>query len=415
MRMKFNKSSQLLLVSALCLLGAGAITSCGTNTVDFVYVASAQAAGSNSYGEIDVFEINVSSGFMRPIPTSPFPSGGRNPVAEAITGDFSTLYVANQDDSSIVQFFIGPDGKIYPQNTYDTTGNYSATGTVNPTGIFPKALAVNGSNLFVVNTYQPLPSCSPEDPCSGSLSVYPIQAATTGSNPTPEGALGLPVANAASGTNYWPLTLTSSPGDVIVPTAVNVLQSGTYVYVTAYDSTASPSVGYVFGFWVAPSGATTSPNGINCPPLPTGLTAYPTGTLCPLTGSPFAAGVHPSAIASAATGAGTDVYVTDLTSGNVVSYSVAAGVLTRIGVAPTGNQPSAIVVDANYPFAYVANSLDGNVSAYSIGSNGALSNPHRHLRRGHRSGGHRHRSRNQPLCLHRQLPGQWGQRHRLRF
>ena len=55
MRMKFNKTSQLLLVSAASLLAAGLMTACGTDTVDFVYVASSQAAGTNNYGEIDVF------------------------------------------------------------------------------------------------------------------------------------------------------------------------------------------------------------------------------------------------------------------------------------------------------------------------------------------------------------------------
>jgi DNA-binding beta-propeller fold protein YncE len=39
---------------------------------------------------------------------------------------------------------------------------------------------------------------------------------------------------------------------------------------------------------------------------------------------------------------------------------------------PAGNQPTAIVVDPSYPYAYVANSLDSNVTAYSI-SNGKLS------------------------------------------
>jgi DNA-binding beta-propeller fold protein YncE len=41
-------------------------------------------------------------------------------------------------------------------------------------------------------------------------------------------------------------------------------------------------------------------------------------------------------------------------------------------VALTGNQPSAIIADPAYPFVYVANSLDGTVSAYSIGSSGEL-------------------------------------------
>src|SRR5208337_415773 len=130
------------------------------------FVACARAAGPNSYGEIDVFEINSESGRMRQIPTSPFPSGGRNPVAEAVSADYRNLFVANQDDNTIVQFAIGIDGKLYPFNTVDTPG------------IYPLAIAANKSNVFIVDTYQPLPICSTADPCSGSIAVFPL---TTGS------------------------------------------------------------------------------------------------------------------------------------------------------------------------------------------------------------------------------------------
>ena len=82
-----------------------------------------------------------------------------------------------------------------------------------------------------------------------------------------------------------------------MPTGVNVLASGAYVYVTAYDSSVTPHVGYVFGFSVG-SG----------------------GVLTPLGGSPFAAGVKPSAIASDPSS--TYVYVTDFASGNVRGFSV---------------------------------------------------------------------------------------------
>ena len=92
---------------------------------------------------------------MRQIPTSPFPSGGRKPVAEAVSTDQTNLYVVNQDDNTIVQFIIGNDGKLYPQNT------------VNTPGVFPLAVAVSGLNMFVLDTYQPLPTCSPAQPCSG--------------------------------------------------------------------------------------------------------------------------------------------------------------------------------------------------------------------------------------------------------
>ncbi len=344
MRMKFNKSSQLLLVSAASLLAAGLVTACGTFTTDFVYVASSRAAGPNSYGEIDVFEINVVSGFMRQIPTSPFPSGGRNPVAEAVSADYLNLYVVNQDDNTIVQFAIGPDGKLYPESTTNTPG------------IYPLAVAVNGSNLFVLDTFQPLPTCSNVEPCSGSVGVFPILAASgTGSNATRGGGLGAPVSNPATGANYWPLMLPSSPNDIIVPTGFGTVASGAYLYVTAYDSSVTPNVGYVFGFSVGSVGTLTPLNG----GVPHNMGVGDQGL-----------GIHPSAIASDSTSS--YVYVTDSTNGIVVSYSIASGILTKISDTPTGNQPSAITADSEYPYLYVSNALDGTVSAYSIGSGGGL-------------------------------------------
>ena len=128
MRMKFNKTSQLVLVSVAGLAVASLLAACSqftqTLTVDFVYVASSKEAGPNNYGEINVFEINSESGFMRQIPDSPFPSQGRNPVAEAVSADYSSLFVVNQDDNTVVQFVIGSDGKLYPYNTVNTPGVY---------------------------------------------------------------------------------------------------------------------------------------------------------------------------------------------------------------------------------------------------------------------------------------------------
>jgi 6-phosphogluconolactonase (cycloisomerase 2 family) len=340
MRMKFNKSSQLLLVSAASLLAAVLITTCSTATVDFVYVSSSKAAGTNNYGEIDVYEINGVSGYMRQILNSPYPSGGRNPVAEAVSSDYANLYVVNQDDNTIVQFLIGSDGKLYPQNT------------VNTPGIYPLAVAVSGANLFVVDTYEPLPACSTAAPCSGSVGVFPLLPATTGANPTLSGAPGTPLTNTAIGADYWPLTLPSNPKHIITPTAVNVLKSGAALFVTAYDASVTPNAGYVFGFSIGSSGALTPLNG----------------------GVPFAAGVYPSAVASATETSGAYVYVTDSTKGDVLGYSFASGVLTPLAgnPYPAGNLPAAIVADPAYPYVYVANSTDGNVVAYSISSSGVL-------------------------------------------
>ncbi len=342
-RMKLNKTRHLVLAAAASLMAATLVTACSqltqTLTVDFVFVACSKAAASNSAGEIDVFEINSESGAMRQIPSSPFPSGGRDPVAETTSADNGSLFVANQDDQNIVQFLIGSDGKLYP--------NY----TVNTPGIFPLALAASKSNLFVVTLFQPLPLCSTAQPCSGAISVFPL-AAGTGSNSV---TMGTATMNPGNGAQYWPLTLPSSPNDVIVPTAVNVTASGNYVYVTAYDSSMTPSAGYVFAFAVGSDGALTA-----------------------VAGSPFAAGSQPSAIASDASSS--FVYATDKVNADVLGFTItSSGALAPMTTNGTGgntfaagNEPVGIVVDSAYPFAYVVNSLDSTVTAYSM-SNGTLS------------------------------------------
>ncbi len=332
MRMKLNKTSQLLLVALASILVAGFMTACATLTVDFVFVASSKAAGTNNYGELDIFEVNSESGHMRQIPASPVPSQGRLPVAEAVSSDAASLFVANQDDNNIVQFVIGSDGKLYPYNT------------VNTPGVFPLGLAASAANLFVVDTYQPLPTCSTAAPCSGSVGVFPLTAAT-GSTPV---AIGSPAVNGSISSNYWPLTVAGRPNDVIAPTAIAVLASGTDVYVTAYDTSVSPTVGYIFGFSVGSGGVLTS-----------------------LAGSPFAAGIRPSALASDKSG--TYLYATDYAGNDVLAYTIASGVLTPLAGSPfkAGTNPSAIVVDQKYSFAYVANATDSTITAYSL-TNGKL-------------------------------------------
>jgi len=332
--MKFNKSGQLLLVSAASLLVAGLVTACGTLTVDFVFVTSSLAAGTNNYGEVNVFEVNSESGYMRQIPTSPFPSGGRNPVAEAVSVDHKNLYVVNQDDNTIVQFIIGNDGKLYPQATTNTPG------------IFPMAVAVGGSNLFVIDTYQPLPTCSTAAPCSGSVAAYPIQAASgTGTTAIVNGSLGTAATN--GGISYWPLALTGKNSThVLAPTGVTALTSGGEIFVTAYDTTAN--AGYVFGFTVGSGAVLTAAAG----------SPWATGT-----------GTHPSAVVGDPTG--TYLYVTDSTNGTVLAYTIATGVQLAGSPYQAGNQPSAITVDPTANYAFVANAADSTVTVYST-SNGIL-------------------------------------------
>ena len=325
MRMKFNKTGQLLLISAASLVAAGALSACATLTVDFVYVTSALAAGPNNYGQVDVFEINSESGHMRQSPASPFPSGGRNPVAEAVSSDDNNLYVVNEDDNTIVQFIIGNDGKLYPHYTANTPG------------IFPLAVSVAGTDLYVVNLYQPLPICSSASPCPGSIASFPVHS---------DGSLGSPAVNAALSTAYWPLLAPASPNNIVSPTGVHAVQSDSFVYVTAYDNTAN--TGYVYAF------------------------ASAGGVLTPLNGGvPYPAGIHPSAVTSDPTG--TYLYVTDMAQNEILAFTINSGALTPLSGSPfpAGGQPASIAVDAAGQFAVVANSQDATVATYSIRS-GAL-------------------------------------------
>jgi DNA-binding beta-propeller fold protein YncE len=88
--------------------------------------------------------------------------------------------------------------------------------------------------------------------------------------------------------------------------------------------------------------------------------------LTSLAGSPFAAGVQPSALAS--DGTGTYLYATDYVGNNVLAYTIASGVLTPLAGSPfkAGTNPTAIAVDQKYSFAYVANATDSTITAYSM-------------------------------------------------
>ena len=323
--MKFGKVGQVVLVSAIALSVATLFTACSTLTVGFLFVATTK----QTPGQIEVYEVNSESGALHTIPTSPFPSGGRDPIAEAVSPNFLNLYVVNDDDNNIVQFSIGTDGKLYPQST------------VNTPGTFPLAVAINaaGTFLYVVDTLQPIAGCSLTNPCPGDIAVYPINS---------DGSLGAPVANNGTYPTYWPLQLTSSNATtVLTPTAMNVLANGNDVYVTAYN--ANTNAGYIFGFSTSSTGALTPLNG----------------------GAPVSLGSEPVALAS---DSGSQyLYVVDELKNAVDSFSVqSSGALSLVGSTPTGNQPSAITLFKD-SYLYVSNSLDSTVTAYTV-SAGAVSN-----------------------------------------
>jgi len=313
--MKFSKLSQLFLVSTLGLLVASLLTSCEIVTIDYLFVANSAGSGTSSTGQIETYDVDSETGTLRtgqPIVNS----GGTNPVSMAVTSDYANLYVGNAGNSSVVHFSLSGSGVLTQKDVITAIDT-------------PVAIAVNTANtyLYVVS-----------GTTSATITAYSLSS----------GAIGSVVSQET-------LTVPGYSSDTILPTGVNVLTNSNAVYVTAYDqsaynpggttaptSTANP--GWVFGFAVGSGGALSAANG-----------------------SPYKAGVKPSAIASDPTNR--FVYVTDFASNQLIGYTVQSGnVLDFLinGPFKTGNEPASIAIDPRGLYIYVANALDSTVTAYNI-------------------------------------------------
>jgi 6-phosphogluconolactonase len=312
--MKFNKVGQVSLVSAIALILASAFTACNPVTIDYVFVAgdnnSTAAAPAN--GMIQTFIADRVSGALGVV-GSTISSGGVKPVAAAVSTDFKNLYIANQGDSTLVQFTIGGNGGL-------TSAKTVALGAGGNT---PVAISMNGAGtvLYVANKYQP--GCSSTNPCGGSIQAFAIGS---------DGSIGTAAANGSL--TYWPIGIN--------PTSVSALPNNTWVYVSSYNPDSG--IGYIYGF-----------------------TASSAGALSTVSGSPFQAGVKPVGIATTATSR--FLYGVDFSQNELIAYTVlSSGVLKPLinGPFKTGNEPSAITIDPRGIYIYVSNELDNTVSAYEI-------------------------------------------------
>jgi 6-phosphogluconolactonase (cycloisomerase 2 family) len=311
--MKFSKMGQLFLVSTIGLLGACLFTGCNLVTVDYIYLATSGATTGCAGGQIETFAVDSQSGAVRKA-QPPVCSGGITPVALAVSPGYSNLYVANSGDSSVVHFAVADNGILTQKDKVTLSSS-------------PVSLAVNagGNELFVASGSGGV----------ATLTVYSLSNGTIGSV-----------------TSQQTLTIPGFAGDSVVPTGVAVLPDGAAVYVTAYDSaaynpggpvTSAANPGWIFGFNVN------------------------SGAVAPTGGSPYKAGVKPTALAIDPTGR--FVYVTDYASNQLIGYGVNSGeVLSFLlnGPFKSGFEPSSVAIDPRGKFMYVSNALDSTVTAYVI-------------------------------------------------
>jgi 6-phosphogluconolactonase (cycloisomerase 2 family) len=315
--MKFSKLSQLFLVSMIGLAVASLLTACQIVTIDYVFVADSAGSGSSSTGQIQTYDVDSESGALR-IGQPAVASGGSNPVSMTASSDFANLYIANQGtgagNGNVVHFALDGNGILTQKDT------------VTPSAA-PVSIAVNQAITYLYAV---------SGTTSATLTEYPLSS----------GAMGAASSQVA-------LTVPGFAGDTIVPTAVTVLANDNAVFVTVYDksaynpggtttSTANP--GWIFGFTVGSGGALT-----------------------PTAGSPYKAGVKPTAIAADPTSR--FLYATDFASSQLIGYTIQSGSVLNFlinGPFRSGNEPSAVTIDPRGRYIYVANALDSSISTYVI-------------------------------------------------
>ncbi|MHB1020856.1 MAG: lactonase family protein [Acidobacteriaceae bacterium] len=310
-----------------------------TTTGDYVYVAN---ANTSTAGTIAGFSIS-SSGSLSAVTNSPY-SLGYVPTALAITPNNKFLYVAGA--AGLYVYSINSDGSL-------TT---AVGGQAQPANVVAQSMVISpdgnwllvaGSSTMTLSTFQ-------INSTTGALSnEVDIALPTNASNPSiPTSAIAQYVTISPNG-NFVFVAL-GTGGDVVYP-----------------FNTSTGALGSTFQLLLAPANA--SDNGLAVGPNSThlyiarssgvsgtgGLAVYSiassNGALTAVSGSPYAAGIAPYAVAF--DGTGNYIYAVNQKDNNIYGFSVASGgVLTALSGSPynTGTKPIAILKDNSAKYMLVA-------------------------------------------------------------
>ena len=307
--------------SMLSLAMALGVTACSNDyTVSYVYMTTSKTL---PHGLINAYQVDYQSGYLYTLADSPVDAGGRDTVGLVVAPNNLFLYTVNNFDSDVVEFAIGTDGKLYPQNTYNIAGSLPTAAAIDAAGKF----------LYVTFTYQNNPNGSelytPANPGPGGIRIFPINSNNTLGTPTTVNV----------GRN---------------PVAITTSASGNYVYVIEQDSASYGQPAGLLGEHHdrrADSAGRRDHQPGQCAVDRLRLRAQPQR--------------HHR---------GRDrprhLYVTDQTLNQVATYSIANGIPTLVATATTDAGPMGMAFDLSHKYlyvtAYTANALDG----FTVGANG---------------------------------------------
>jgi 6-phosphogluconolactonase len=340
--MKWNGTGRGLKALGVSLAIGLGMTACSRDyVVGYLYATTTKSTP----GLISAYAIDYQSGSLTQLSDSPIPTGSDNtPVAIVAAPSGLAVYVVSNQQSQVIQFNIGTDGKLYAANTYNVVQGNGLIGS------FPTAAAIDpaGKFLYITFTYQN--SYTQVNPGPGGVAIFPINS---------DNSLGTPLI-----TNGLPYV---KVGDN--PVGIVTSKVGNYVYVIDDEV---PTTGAPYGVVLAFSQNTSTGALTQIPCVANGTSVCVTPQT-PIAGG-FTAGVTPSSIAEDPTGK--FVYVTDSSTNLVIGYLTASGSVSPMISSPfaAGLFPEGITVDPRGLFVYLANYAASTVQGYAINpATGSLS------------------------------------------
>lgn len=290
----------------------------GSGTTSILYVTN------NGSDNVSGYSINTTSGTLAAIPGSPF-SNVSAPSAMAVSSAVSSngvfAYVANSRTNNVTAFRVSTEGALLLVPPTPANPNPAAVDAA------PSALAMSPDtkHLYVANNGNDTVTAFDIE-VAGALTLIPSTAGST--NPT-----------AVNG---------ADPASIAIP------QSGKFLYV------ANSGSNDVTAFSIGETGLLSriAPAGANANPISTGGKGPKGVTISPN---------------------GSFLYVANSGSDNLTVFQIGAnGLLTlvpaggnRNPVSTGGTTPNALMISLDGRFLYAANG-GGNVSAFTIGSDGLL-------------------------------------------
>jgi len=341
------------------LNGAGTVVSanvtnvsvvCSTPSPRFAYVPN---FGDNT---LSIYAVNAATGQLR---HNGYVATGTGPDAVSIDPSGKFVYVANQTSGTVSAYTIN-----------SATGALTKIGDV-AAGTSPQSIVVDPTGNFVYVANAGLQNGT------GSVSAYTITGGGALSQITcSEDCID---ANYAAGTN--PSSLSVDPSDRFVYVANDAGNNISVYSINAGSGALTPVGGAPVAAGQKPMWITVDPSGKFA--YATNFTSNTVSAytidatlgLIPITPD-VATGIGPRSIA--VDPSGKFAYVVNQNggiTGSVSAYSIGAtGALTPTGAADvaTGNIPVGIAIDPSGKLAYVANVGSDDISAYSIDTTGAL-------------------------------------------